>query len=197
VPASCYSRPVSCTLSVSQAWLEIVRAGSRIDLTARASGVGAAIFAWSLTDPYEQLSDAYTFMELRRARPSVGDHLYSTLRRPMLSLERDDAGHGIDLLRHDYWWPRNKCREALVEQAKATGIASPLRCDWPYALNVFARTRIGEGGVLIDDPVATTQGTRIELRTRFDVVVAVMAAGTVSPAIDVMVNPVSPAVASF
>jgi len=142
-----------------------------------------------LTDPYEQLSDAYTFMELRRARPSVGDHLYSTLRRPMLSLERDDAGHGIDLLRHDYWWTRDKCREALADEAKTNGIASPLRCDWPYALNVFARTRIGEGGDLIDDPVATTQGTRIELRTRFDVVVAVMAAGTVSPAIDVMVNP--------
>jgi uncharacterized protein YcgI (DUF1989 family) len=187
--ASRYPTPVSCTLSVSQTWLEIVRAGSRIDVTAHGPGVGAAIFAWSLTDPYEQLSDAHTFMELRRARPSVGDHLYSTLRRPMLSLERDDAGHSIDLLRHDYWWPRDKCREALAEEAKASGIASPLRCDWPYALNVFARTRIGEGGELIDDPVATTQGTRIELRTRFDVVVAVMAAGTVSPAIDVMVDP--------
>jgi uncharacterized protein YcgI (DUF1989 family) len=189
MPASRRSTPVSCTLSGSQTWLAIVRAGSRIDLTARGPGVGAAIFAWSVTDPYEQLSDAYTFMELRRARPSVGDHLYSTLRRPMLSLERDDAGHGIDLLRHDTWWPRETCRDALAAQAEANGILSPLRGDWPYALNVFARTRIGEGGDLIDDPVATAQGTRIELRARFDVVVAVMAAGTVAPAIDVLVDP--------
>jgi uncharacterized protein YcgI (DUF1989 family) len=61
--------------------------------------------------------------------------------------------------------------------------------QWPCAGAVFARTRIGEGGDLVDDPVATTQGTRIELRTKFDVVVAVMAAGTVSPAIGVVVNP--------
>ena len=128
------------------------------------SRVGAAIFTWSLTDPYEQLSDAYTFMELRRARPSVGDDLYSTLRRPMLSLERDDAGHGIDLLRHDCWWPRDTCRDALAKQAKASGIPSPLQHDWPYALNVFARTRIGQGGNLIDDPVATTQEARIAIR---------------------------------
>jgi uncharacterized protein YcgI (DUF1989 family) len=187
--ASRYPTLSSCTLSASQTLLEIVRAGSRIDLAARGPGVGAAIFAWSLTDPYDQLSDAYTFMELRRARPSVGDHLYSTLRRPMLSLERDDAGHGIDLLRHDYWWPRDRCRDALAEEAEANGIPSPLRRDWPYALNVFARTRIGESGDLIDDPVVTKLGTRIELRARFDVVVAVMAAGTVSPAIDVLVDP--------
>jgi uncharacterized protein YcgI (DUF1989 family) len=181
--------PTFVSLSASESWLEIVRAGSRLDLTACGAGVGAAIFAWSLTDPYEQLSDAYTFMELRRARPSVGDHLYSTLRRPMLSLERDDAGHGVDLLRHDYWWPRDKCRDALAEQAEANGIPSPLRRDWPYALNLFARTLIGEGGDLIDDPVVTQQGSRIELRARFDVVFAVMAAGTASPAIDVRVEP--------
>jgi len=177
------------SLSASQTWLEIVRAGSRVDLTARGSKVGAAIFSWSVFDPYEQLSDSYTFMELRRARPSVGDDLYSTLRRPMLSLERDDAGHGIDLLRHDYWWPRNTCRDALAKQAKASGVPSPLQSDWPYALNVFARTRIGESGDLIDDPVVTQQGTRIELRARFDMVFAVMAAGTVSPAIDILVEP--------
>lgn len=187
--AARHPRLVSCTLSGSQTWLEIVRAGSRVDLTARGSGVGAAIFSWSVTDPYEQLSDAYTFMELRRARPSVGDDLYSTLRRPMLLLERDDAGHGIDLLRHDYWWPRDTCRDALAEQAETNGIPSPLRQDWPYALNAFARTRIGESGDLTDDPVATRQGTCIELRARFDVVVAVMAAGTSSPAIEILVDP--------
>ena len=147
------------------------------------------MYCWSLADPYEQLSDAYTFMELRRVWPAVGDQLYSTLRRSMFSLERDDAGHGIDLLRHDCWWPRHKCLDAFVEEAKAGAIPVPLRSDWPYAINFFARTRIGENGDLIDDPVETKQGTRIELRAKFDVVIAVMAAGTISPAIDILVDP--------
>jgi uncharacterized protein YcgI (DUF1989 family) len=179
----------SCLLSASQTWLDIVGAGSRIDLTAQGPGAGAAIFSWSLADPYEQLSDAYTFMELRRVRPAVGDQLYSTLRRPMIALERDDAGYGIDLLRHDYWWPRDKCLDALVEQAKASAIPAPSWRDWPYAVNIFACTRIGENGEFFDDRVETKQGTRIELRAKFDLVLAVMAAGTISPAIEVLVDP--------
>ncbi len=184
-----YPRPLPCTLSASQIWLDVVPAGSRLDLTAHGPGAGAAIFSWSLADPYEQLSDAYTFMELRRVWPAVGDQLYSTLRRPMILVERDDTDHGIDLLRHDYWWPREKCLDALVEEARTNAIPAPFRRDWPYAANIFARTRISENGDLIDDPVATKEGARIELRAKFDVVVAVMAAGTVSPAIDILVDP--------
>jgi uncharacterized protein YcgI (DUF1989 family) len=178
-----------CTLSASQTWLNIVGAGSRIDFTSHGPGTGAAIFSWSLTDPYEQLSDAYTFMELRRVRPAVGDQLYSTLRRPMITLERDDAGYAIDLLRHDYWWPRDKCLGALVEQAKASAIPAPLWRDWPYAVNIFARTLIGENGDFFDDGVEAKPGTRIELRAKFDLVLAVIASGMISPAIDILVNP--------
>jgi uncharacterized protein YcgI (DUF1989 family) len=189
MPAVRYPRLLARTLSASQIWLDVVPAGSRLDLTAHGPGAGAAIFSWSLADPYEQLSDAYTFMELRRVRPAVGDQLYSTLRRPMISVERDDTDHGIDLLRHDYWWPREKCLDALVEEARANAIPAPLRRDWPYAVNIFARTRISESGDLIDDPVETKEGDRIELRAKFDMVVAVMAAGTISPAIDILVDP--------
>jgi uncharacterized protein YcgI (DUF1989 family) len=176
------------TLAASQTWLGILRAGSVIGFEARGSGVGAAIFSWSHADPYEQLSDAYTFMELRRVRPTVGDPLYSTLRRPMLVLKRDDVGQGVDLLRHDFWWPRARCLDALVEQAKMKAIPAPLGRDWPYALNIFARTRVGENGELIDDPVATMEGNQIEFIVKFDTVVAVMAAGTSSLAMDVYVR---------
>lgn len=189
MPAARYPRLLPPTLSASQTWLDVVQAGSRLDLTARGPGAGAAIFCWSVVDPYEQLSDAYTFMELRRVRPTVGDQLYSTLRRPMISLERDDAGHGIDLLRHDYWWPRDKCLNVLAAEATANAIPAPLRRDWPYAVNFFARTRISENGDLIDDPVETKEGDCIAMRAKFDVVVAVMAVGTVSPAIDILVDP--------
>jgi hypothetical protein len=183
-----YSKAVH-TLSASQTGLDIVRAGSRIGFKARGPGVGAAIFSWCHADPYEQLGDAYTFMELRRVRPAVGDQFYTTLRRPILSLERDDLGPSIDLLRHDCWWPRARCLDALVEEAKAKAIPVPLARDWPYAVNIFARTRVGDNGDLIDDPVVTMEGSHIEFIVKLDVVFAVMAAGISSPAIDIYVNP--------
>jgi uncharacterized protein YcgI (DUF1989 family) len=182
-----HSKPAP--LSAGQTWLDVVPAGSVIGFKARGPGLGAAIFSWSHADPYEQLSDAYTFMELRRVQPAVGDQFYSTLRRPMLFLKRDDLGHSIDLLRHDYWWPRAKCVDALVGEAKANGIPAPLRRDWPYAMNLFARTRAGGDGDLIDDPVATIDGSHIEFIVKFDVVVAVMAAGISSPAIEIYTAP--------
>jgi uncharacterized protein YcgI (DUF1989 family) len=189
MPALHYSKLSPHTLSASQTWLDIVRAGSRLGFRARGPWVGAAIFVWSHADPFEQLSDAYTFMELRRIRPAVGDQFYTTLRRPILSLVRDDSGYSIDLLRHDRWWPRARCLDALVEETKAKAIPAPLRRDWPYAVNIFARTRVGDDGDLIDDPVVTMDGSHIEFIVKFDVVVAVMAAGISSPAIDIYVSP--------
>ncbi len=188
-PALNYSKLAPHTLSASQTWLDVVRAGSALGFMARGSGVGAAIFAWSYVDPYEQLSDAYTFMELRRAWPAVGDAFYSTLRRPIFSLKRDDPGYSVDLLRHDHWWPRAQCRDALLQQAKTKAIPAPQQRDWPHAINIFARTRVGEHGDLVDDPVGTIAGSRIEFIVKFDAVVAVMAAGISSPAIDIFVGP--------
>src|ERR1700730_2685097 len=95
--------PARCTLSPSQTWLDVIAAGSRIGFCARGPGAGVVMFAWSYADPDEQLSDAYTFMELRQVCPRVGDQLYSTFRRPMLSVLRDDPGQSVDLLRHDRW----------------------------------------------------------------------------------------------
>jgi uncharacterized protein YcgI (DUF1989 family) len=176
-------------LSGSEAWLDILPAGSRIEFTAQRSAVGAAMFAWALADPYEQLSDAHTFMELRKVRPVVGDHFYSTLRRQIIAVDRDDVGEGIDLLRHDYWWPRDKCLDTLVEQAKSGSIPAPSRQNWPYAVNLFARTLIGDDGELTDDPVTPTGGDRIALRVKFDIVAAVMVAGTTAPAIEIRIDP--------
>ena len=75
-----------------------------------------------------------------------------------------------------------------MEQARAKAIPAPPRRDWPYAVNIFARTRVGDNGDLIDEPVVTREGIHIEFIVKFDVVVAVMAAGTSSPAIDIYVT---------
>jgi uncharacterized protein YcgI (DUF1989 family) len=161
-----------------EAWVVTVAAGSRIAFTASGPGAGAAAFVWSSTDPYEQLSDAYTFMELRKVRPEVGDHLFSTLRRPILTVVRDDLEHSIDLLRHNHWHPRSFCLNHLGEVAKAKSVRSPLTRDWPYAINIFARTLVSDDGILTDAEVCTSEGSRVELVARCDVVAAILTAAS-------------------
>jgi uncharacterized protein YcgI (DUF1989 family) len=160
------------------AWVVAVGAGTRIAFTATGPGAGAAVFAWSLADPYEQLSDAYAFMELRKVSPEVGDHLFSTLRRPILTVVRDDLDRSIDLLRHDHWHPRGFCLNHLGEVATAKSVRCPLTRDWPYAINIFARTHVSDDAVLTDAAVCTPEGGLIELAARFDVVVAILTAAS-------------------
>lgn len=155
-----------------------VNAGVRVTFVARRVGAGAALFAWSAADCYEQLSDAYTFMELRKVNPEVGDALYSTLRRPFLTVVEDDAVRSIDLLVHDRWHPRDACAEALVTGARSSGIIVPRRQDWPYAINLFARTVVENDGSLRDDPVVISEGSRISMVARCDMVFAVVPASS-------------------
>ena len=37
------------------------------------------------------------------------------LQKLVISLKRGDPGRSIDLTRHDCWWPRARCLDALVE----------------------------------------------------------------------------------
>jgi Domain of unknown function (DUF1989) len=115
----------------------------KLGFETRGPGAGAAFFAWAQRDPFEQFSDAYTFMELRWARPRVGDSLYSTLRRPIVTIQRDDAGQSVDLLRHDVWWLRDQYVCLLSKEAAARSVPAPELPDWPFAVNLFARTLVG------------------------------------------------------
>ena len=56
-------------------------------------------------------------------------------------------------------------------------------------MDIFARTRLGHNGDLIDVLVGMIEGSQIEFIVKFDVVVAVMAAGISSPAIEIYVSP--------
>jgi uncharacterized protein YcgI (DUF1989 family) len=178
----------SVPLAPSQSWLASIPAGMKLGFEARGPGVGAAFFAWAQRDPFEQLSDAYTFMELRWARPRVGDSLYSTLRRPIVTIQRDDARQSVDLLRHDVWWSREQYVCLLSKEAAARSFPAPDLRDWPFAVNLFARTLVGTDGMLMTDVSAAVDGARIELITGFEVVVGVIAAGSRSPAIEVTVG---------
>ena len=155
-----------------------VNAGAQVEFVARKVGAGAALFAWSAVDCYEQLSDAYTFMELRKVNPEVGDVLYSTLRRPFLTVVQDDPVRSIDLLVHDRWHPRDACAEALIASASSSGIVVPRRQDWPYAVNLFARTVVESDGGFRDDPVAISEGSCISVVAQCDIVFAVVPASS-------------------
>ena len=146
-------------------------------ITAAATGAGVAWFAWSATDPFEQVSDAYTFMELRKTHPHVGDALFSTLRRPLLVLVRDDVAPGLDLLRHDAWLTRQAAIGLLQPVVYDAGLICPLAADWPFALNVFARTLIDTDGKLVPQLAPAYAGAVMTLRAAADLVVAAVAAG--------------------
>lgn len=161
---------------VAPAWVVAAPAGSSIGFLAAEQGAGAALFAWSQADPYEQLSDAYTFMERRKIYPGAGDHLYSTLRRPILTVTLDEPGQCIDMLRHDHWHPRSVCAEVLGSKAQAKSLWSPRLREWPYALNIFARTMVSTSGELSDAALSVPEGSYVELTARSDVIVAVLAA---------------------
>jgi len=144
-----------------QTWLEIVRAGSRIDVTRTVLG-GAAIFAWFspiLRTAQRCLHVHECGAPVHRWRSPLFNAAPPCFRWNGMTRTMHRSAP------HDYWWPRDKCRDALVEEAKATGsFAAPMRLA--LCLEHLCSHAIGESGDLIDDPVATTQGTRIELRTR-------------------------------
>jgi len=151
-------------------------AGEQVTLEVKSAGAGAALFAWATADCYEQLSDAYTFMELRKVSPEAGDVLYSTLRRPFLTLAASSPPRAIDLLLHDRWHERPKSASILWDIARDQGIVSPSVKDWPYAINLFVSTRVTQSGDLVDEALVAPAGSQIRLAARVDMILALLPA---------------------
>ena len=82
-------------------------------------------------------------MELRRAWPRVKDRLFSTCRRPLLEILSDSASPVIDLLRHDAWMTRQQMLEIIGRLQADKEFPAPGQHDWPFSINLFARTRSG------------------------------------------------------
>jgi uncharacterized protein len=175
-------------LEPAQCWLARIPAGANLRAAACGTGAGAALFTWAAHDPFEQLSDAYTFMELRRVRPRVGDLLYSTLRRPIISVERDDPGESIDLLLHDVYWQRAHYVSALSQLAKQQSILAPKLQDWPYPANLFAQTRIHSDGSLVAELDISAAGAVIELMAKFDLIAGLIVAAQRASPIEISIS---------
>ena len=164
-------------LSSGQVFACLVEAGTRLSIKTLADSSGACLFAWSAADPFEQLSDAYTFMELRRVWPRVKDHLFSTCRRPLFEILSDSASPAIDLLRHDAWMRRKHMLEIIGGFFHpAQEFPAPSQHAWPFPVNLFARTRMDPDGVLTAVPEIARRNYQIQLRAITDLVVVLIAA---------------------
>ena len=163
-------------LSSGQVFASLIGAGTRISVKTLADSSGACLFAWSASDPFDQLSDAYTFMELRRAWPQVKDRLFSTCRRPLLEILSDSASPAIDLLRHDAWMTRKHILETIARFQPNEEFRAPGQHDWPFPINLFARTRVDRDGVLINVPEVAHGGHQIQLRAITDLALVLIAA---------------------
>ncbi|MBV8226501.1 MAG: DUF1989 domain-containing protein [Verrucomicrobia bacterium] len=164
-------------LSSGQVFASLVGAGTRLSIKTLADSSGACLFAWSAADPFDQLSDAYTFMELRRVWPQVKDCLFSTCRRPLFEILADSASPAIDLLRHNAWMKRKHMLETIGGFLHpAEEFSAPVQHAWPFPVNLFARTRMDRDGVLTSVPEVARRDHQIQLRAMTDLAVVLIAA---------------------
>jgi uncharacterized protein YcgI (DUF1989 family) len=163
-------------ISCGQIFASVVGAGTRIFVKTLADSSGACLFAWSAADPFDQLSDAHTFMELRRAWPRVKDRLFSTCRRPLLEILSDSASPAIDLLRHDAWIPRQQMLEIIGRLQPDKEFPAPGQLDWPFSINLFCRTQVDREGALTNIPEAGRGGHQIQMRAMTDIALVLIGA---------------------
>ena len=163
-------------LSSGRVFASLIGAGVRLSIKTLADSSGACLFAWSASDPFEHLSDAYTFMELRRAWPQVKDRLFSTCRRPLFEILSDSASPAIDLLRPDAWMTRERMLETVKCFFQPTKeFPMPSQHAWPFPVNLFARTRLDRDGVLTGVSDVARQDHQIQLRAIADLAVVLIA----------------------
>jgi uncharacterized protein YcgI (DUF1989 family) len=163
-------------LSSGQVFASLVGAGTRISVKTLADSSGACLFAWSASDPFDQLTDAHTFMELRRAWPRVKDRLFSTCRRPLLEILSDSASPAIDLLKHDTWMTRRQIMEIIGRMQPDKEFSAPGPQNWPFSINLFARTQVDREGALTNIPEAARGGNQIQMRAMTDIALVLIGA---------------------
>jgi uncharacterized protein YcgI (DUF1989 family) len=164
-------------LSSGHVFASLIKAGARLSVKTLADSSGACLFAWSVSDPFDHLSEAYTFMELRRAWPRVQDRLFSTCRRPIFEILSDSASPAIDLLRPDVWMTRERVLETVKRFFQPSEeFPMPSQHAWPFPVNLFARTRVDRDGVLTAVSEAARQNDQIQLRAIADLAVVLIAA---------------------
>ncbi|MGE0611453.1 MAG: DUF1989 domain-containing protein, partial [Hyphomicrobiales bacterium] len=140
--------------------------------------------AWAFALPglAEFLSTEHTRSCLERLIPRTGDALYSSRRRPMLTIVEDTSPGVHDmllsacdaeryrLLGHD--GPHRSCADNLREALAELGLAAP---ELPSPVNIFERVTVGPDNALSIEPPLARKGDSITLRAEMDLVLALSA----------------------
>lgn len=131
----------------------------------------------------EVLSTEHTRSCLERLSPRVGDALWSSSRRPMLTVVEDTSPGLHDLLLSacdagryrllGHHGPHRTCADNMREALAALGLPAPPRV--PSPVNVFENVAVGPGGTLAIEPPRVRAGERIVLRAEIDLVLVVSA----------------------
>ena len=138
---------------------------------------------WALVPPEfaERMSMSQTRIGTGRLRPRVGDHLYSDLRRPIMTLV-EDTSPGV----HDTLYPacdpqryellgaegHDNCSDNF---RSAVGELTEQPVPVPDPLNLFMNIPWAEEGELEFAPPVSRPGDRVTLRAERDVVVVLSA----------------------
>lgn len=142
----------------------------------------ADTWAFAADDVGEALSCEHTRSALERLIPRVGDALWSSRFRPMLTVVEDRSPGVHDLLVSACSAERyaamgapghRSCADNLGEALAGEGLALPGRQPSPF--NVFERVMIGQDGRLAIQPPLAEAGDSLTLRAEMDLVVVVSA----------------------
>lgn len=136
-------------------------------------------WAFSRHDMLEFMSMEHTRATLLKMRPGVGDALYSTRRRPIVTMTEDTSPGIHDTLMaacDDYRYGllgcteyHDNCTDNLAGALDLMGLRAP---ETPSPLNLFMHIPWTELGDLSFDPPVTKPGDYVTLRAEMDVVVA-------------------------
>lgn len=135
------------------------------------------LWAFNQADPSERLSTEHTRSCLEKLIPSVGDELFSSHRRPMLSIVEDTSPGVHDLLLSACDEERytllghvgyhENCADNLRRAMDEHGVV--LR-DIPSPFNTFENVKVGEAGELSIEPPPVLAGQFISFKAEQDII---------------------------
>lgn len=141
----------------------------------------ADLVAYNSRNKDELLSQGFTRLHNNKTTLNIGDHLYSNLDTPMLTIVEDKVGV------HDLLYPpcnkyyyksfhnipgKTGCRDHLADALKEYGITYREVTD-PF--NIFMNTKVnGKGELEIHTPLSEA-GDYIDIRAEMDLIVGISA----------------------
>lgn len=140
-------------------------------------------WAFNPKDAHDFLSMVHTRTILLKVSLTQGDRLYSTRRKPMLTLVEDTTTHGT----HDIIWSacdaeryhmqgfdgyHDNCSDNMHAALKDNFPKFPMAADWvPDPLNLFMNVAIDHHGGLDIRPPTSEKGQYVAMRAEMDLII--------------------------